>query len=474
MQPSRRSPAKGLFALLALLASVATIGALPVAASAAPIKLGVYVASQGQVGAPEDARVLDDWAAKVGRKPDIVMDYSNITDPLLTEREIANLQARGETPLVSWQLFKSGYGGPTIPLQDIAAGHYDSYLREAADTAKGLPFPEILIRFAHEMNGDWYGWSGSPTAYVEAWRRMVTIFREQSASNVKFIWSPNVDYGDYPMQPYFPGDAYVDYVALDGYNWGATGQGSGKWESLYSVFKSSYDQLTQLSTKPVMIAETSSSETGGSKGDWIREGFLETIPTHFPRIAAVIWFSRDQEDDWRVDSSVDSLNAYREVVASTLYGGTIAPPVVDEEVAIDDLEVTPRVPPPPPPSSPALDPAVPVVEPTNPDGTKPKRQKKQKRSRLAVRVRGKVVYRLSRRAAAVQLVVKGPGLRRARGERVLTIHNPKRRGRVRLARLAGGELLRNRRYRVVARAISGTGTLSEPRRARFRVKPRRG
>jgi hypothetical protein len=473
VQAPPQSKARGLFALLAILASVATLGALAAPAAAAPVKLGVYVASQGEVGAPEDARVLDDWAAKVGRKPDIVMDYSNITDPLLTKGEIVNLAARGETPLVTWQLYKSGWGGPTIPLPDIAAGKYDGYLRQAADAAKSMPFGEILIRFAHEMNGNWYGWSGSPSAYVEAWRRVVTIFREQGASNVKFIWSPNVDYGDYPMQPYFPGDAWVDYVALDGYNWGATGQGSGRWESLSSVFESSYDQLTRLSSKPVMIAETSSSETGGSKADWIREGFLKTIPQQFPRVAAVIWFSRDQEDDWRVDSSPASLAAYREVVASTLYGGSVPPPVEEEEVSIDDLEVTPQVPPAPPPA-PSVDPAIPVESaPTGPDGTKPPPLgKKRKRSRSAVRVRGKVVYRLSHRAAAVQLLVKGPGLRRGASEKVLTIYSPKRHGRVRLARLAGGKLLlRNRRYRVVARAVSGTGNLSKPRRARFRVKP---
>ena len=66
-----------------------------------------------------------------------------------------------QAAMVTWQLYKSGWSGPTISLSDIAAGDYDSDLRRAADLAKGLPF-EVMIRFGHEMNGDWYPWSGQP------------------------------------------------------------------------------------------------------------------------------------------------------------------------------------------------------------------------------------------------------------------------------------------------------------------------
>ncbi|HEY6549846.1 MAG TPA: glycosyl hydrolase [Solirubrobacterales bacterium] len=487
---------KSLLALVSLLASFALAGGIPATAAATPIKLGVYYSAQGQVGAPEDAKALDTYASMVGRKPDIVMDYSNPTDPLLTKTEVSNLQARGQTPLVTWQLYQSGWGGPTVSLQDIAAGKYDSHFRRAAAEAKAMPFGEILIRFAHEMNGTWYGWSGNPAAYVEAWRRAVSIFREENVTNVKWVWSPNVDYGNYPFASYFPGDSWVDYVALDGYNWGTTGQGTGKWESLYSAFKSSYDQLTQLSSKPVMIAEVSSSETGGGKAAWIREGFLETIPTAFPRVAAVIWFSRNQEDDWRVDSSASSLEAYREVVASTLYGGTVPPAPKEEEVEINNLEVTPQVTPAsasaptsapaepeptpaptePPPTAPAPTvsaPTAPATETTPAESapltSKPKRKKRNGR---AVHVRGKVTYRLSRPAAAVRLFVRGPGIRGARSEQALTIYNPKRNGRVRLSSITNGRLLKHRRYRVVAIAISTTGNASKPRRDRFKVEPK--
>lgn len=455
MNASARSTIKSLFA-----AAAVTIAVLagPASAFGAPIKLGVYTAAQGQLGAPEDAGWLDSYAEMVGRRPDIVMDYSNVTDPLLTQREISNLQARGETPMVTWQLFQSGYSGPTIPLDQLAAGDYDSYLHKAAALAKSLPF-EVMIRFGHEMNGDWYGWSGNPTAYVDAWRHIVSVFRQDGATNVKWVWSPTVDYGDYPFASYFPGDSWVDYVALDGYNWGTAGTGTDKWESLYEVFASSYAKITQLSSKPVIFAETSSSEAGGNKADWIREGFLKTIPQKFPRVAAVLWFDRDAEEDWRINTSSASLAAYREVVASTLYGGNVPPPAEAEpQPVVEGLEVTAVV---PSASSPVA------------SGSSRASLKKKRKGGRAVHVRGRVSYRVSSGVTSMKLMIKGPGLTGPAAKRTLTISHPQRRGTFRLSSLSGGRLLRDKRYRIVAVAVRG-GSVSEPRRTHFRVAPQYG
>ncbi|MGH2974994.1 MAG: glycoside hydrolase family 26 protein [Solirubrobacterales bacterium] len=393
------------------------------ATAASPIKLGAYIPN-----GPEDAGALDSYAAKVGRQPDIVMNYSNVTDPLLTATDISNLEDRGETPMVTWQLYKSGWSGPTISLSGIASGTYDGYLRRAASLAKSLPF-DVMIRFGHEMNGDWYRWGGQPAAYVAAWRHIVTVFRAAGADNVKWVWSPNVDQGSYPFAKYFPGDSWVDYVALDGYNWGTSGMGTNRWQTLSQVFSSSYRQITQLSTKPVMIAETSSSETGGDKADWIRDGFLKTIPQEFPRVRAVLWFDRAMEQDWTVDSSHASLDAYRQVVSSSLYGGSDPSPI----------------------TSPAPSPKVDALRVT------------AARGRPAVR-RAKVVYRLSRRAR-VRIALHGP----AAAAGAVTVADPSRGGQVRLSTLIRGHRARPGTYRVVARAISPDGAHSSARRVRFRV-----
>jgi hypothetical protein len=438
-----------LLACLAILGAFAAALVRPAQGFAdRPIKLGVYVASLGQTGAPEDAQVLDNYAAMVGRKPDLVMTYSNLTQPLLTPVEISNLRARAETPIITWQLFQQGWSGQVISLQDIAAGSYDSYIRQAADLARSLPF-KVMIRFAHEMNGPWEPWGPGQagnvgTAYVDAWRHVVSIFRQESAGNVKWVWSPNVDNGDYPFASYFPGDSWVDYVALDGYNWGTAGVGTNAWQSLSEVFSSSYKTLTRMSARPVMITETSSSEIGGNKAAWIRHGFLRTIPKQFPRIRAVIWFNRNQEEDWRIESSAASLHAYRCVADSPIYGGhgALPPsscPVSKQKSAIKSLRVTRRV----------------RVSP---------RGVVSGRGRGRASMRGSVRYRLSRRAG-VKITVRSRSGRKF----ALTRNSSPRKGAVRLSKVVGPHRLRRGRYSVIASAIDDRGQASKPRRARFRA-----
>jgi mannan endo-1,4-beta-mannosidase len=435
--------------VFAALVSAAALSLASARPAHAAVKLGVYVAAQGQAGAPEDAGVMDDYAAMVGRKPDIVMDYSNVTDPLLTQVEIANLQARGETPMVTWQLYRSGWGGPTISLREIAAGSYDSYLHAAADLARHLPFT-VMIRFAHEMNGDWYPWSGDPAAYVQAWRHVVSVFRQDGATNVKWVWAPNVDNGSYPFASYFPGDQWVDYVALDGYNDGTASFGVDRWESLYQVFASSYAQVTRLSAKPVIISEVASSEAGGDKAAWIREGFLSTIPQRFPRVAAVVWFDRDQEEDWRIDSSAASLQAYREVVASSLYGGPAQAPARPN--AVRDAAAA----------------RVLALSVTAAQGLRAARS--AKRSSGAARS-GRIAYRLSRRAGLRILV-------RALGRRgltfAITLRRAPRAGFLALLQATRGRPLPRGAYRATAVAIGRGGLQSRPFSTIFVIGPARG
>ncbi len=306
--------------LLALLAIPATAGAA--------IKLGAYYCP----AVPADsscfatsARTLDSYKSQYGRFPDIALNYRNLDGPLLDPYERSALKERGVVPMMT---VEPRVGGKPASLQDIANGKYDSYIHSEASAAISYG-KEILLRFAHEMNGTWYPWSGEPGAYVAAWRHYVNIFRADRATNVKFVWSPNVNSANrYPFSAYYPEDAghpgYVNYVGLDGYNWG----GVGEWKTLKQVFKASYGQLDSLSGgKPTIIAETASVEEKGKRPGWIRDGFLETIPLEFPKVVAAVWFDRnlaaDGDRDWALEGTTGSIGAWQDVVNSPLYGGNV-------------------------------------------------------------------------------------------------------------------------------------------------------
>jgi mannan endo-1,4-beta-mannosidase len=450
----------------------------PAQASAeVPRQLGVYLPGGGG-----SASTLDEYASMVGRKPDIFLVFRNMDGPLLYSSEINNLRSRGETPMVTLEPY---LGSGVASLPDIAAGKYDAYFRKEADAVRGLGMT-VMIRFAHEMNllsSDWgpnkAGNTGS--TYADAWRHIVTVFREEGASNVKWVWVPNVDYGGRPFNQFFPGDEWVDYVGLDGYNWGSSGGES--FASFSKIFASSYATITQLSTKPLIVTETAASEAGGNKAAWIEETFLRTIPQTMPRISAVIWFSENKERDWPVNSSQASLDAYRKVVASTLYGGTQAPVVKEVAPTVKELDVIPVVTPAPAPApAPAPESApVPVSAPapestTSPESaaapapaTRPSKGRLKggsHRRRRGVTLRGRITYQLSR-PGIVRIA-----LHRSSGRPlVFTAEQAPGHKRVALSELVGKRRLGRGRYSVSVVAYSGSGDRSRPRHHGFRLVP---
>jgi hypothetical protein len=456
-----------------LFAAVSPAGA----AAETPRQLGVYLPGGGG-----SASTLDEYASMVGRKPDIFLVFRNMDGPLLYSSEINNLRARGETPMVTLEPY---LGSGVASLSDIAAGKYDAYFRKEADAVRGLGMT-VMIRFAHEMNllsSDWgpnkAGNTGS--AYADAWRHIVTVFRDEGASNVKWVWAPNVDYGGRPFNQFFPGDEWVDYVGLDGYNWGNSGGES--FAGFSKIFASSYATITQLSAKPLIVTETAASEAGGNKAAWIEETFLKTIPQTMPRISAVIWFSENKERDWPVNSSQASLDAYRKVVASTLWGGTQAPVINEAAPTVKELDVIPIVAPAPAPvpepaaeTTPAAAPeSAPAPESTTaPESTPPpssrpgKRKPKgsaRKRHR-GVTLRGRVTYQLSRRGI-VRIALR----RRSGRPLVFTAEQAPGHKRVALSELVGKRRLGRGRYSVSVVAYSSSGDHSRPRHHGFRLVP---
>ncbi len=276
-------------------------------------------------GAPPDVSRLDAFSTLVGRRPRIVMwfqDWHEGGAPLNAYFGHA-VRARGGTPMVTWSPWGGKPRDPAYSLARINAGAFDPYIRAAAREAASYRKP-LFLRFAHEMNGTWYPWGrgingNTPDAYRAAWRHVVSIFRRQRAHNVCWIWAPNVSDFAAPFESSYPGDRWVDWVGLDGYNFG-TRKASG-WRSLGQVFGASYRQITRLTRKPLMLAEVGSAEQGGSKATWLLDGLLGTVPDRFPRARAVVWFDRNKEADWRLGSSLTSLSATRLILTSSVFGG---------------------------------------------------------------------------------------------------------------------------------------------------------
>ena len=224
------------------------------------------------------------------------------------------------TPVVTWEPWDpaDGVDQPTYALSRITAGRHDAYISSWARQVRSYGRP-LVIRFGHEMNGSWYPWSAqangnTPADYVAAFRHVRAVFVKAGATNVAWSWSPNVPYdGSVPLAQVYPGDAHVDRVALDGYNWSTLQPASG-WQSFWDVMDEGVAQVTALTDEPLFIGETASPEAGGDKAAWI-SGLFATLVAH-PEIRGFSWFHFDKETDWRIDSSAASLDAFRAGLAT--------------------------------------------------------------------------------------------------------------------------------------------------------------
>ena len=102
----------------------------------------------------------------------------------------------------------------------------------------------------------------------------------------------------------YPGDAYVDWTGLDGYNWGTNPVKPSGWKSFDQIYSSTYRYIieTVAPSKPMTIGEVASSEYGGSKAAWIKN-MLTALPTEYPKIRALLWFDKyDDGMDWPIES----------------------------------------------------------------------------------------------------------------------------------------------------------------------------
>jgi hypothetical protein len=193
-------------------------------------------------------------------------------------------------------------------LKEIQGGSYDSYIKSFVEAVKQYGGP-VTLRFGHEMNGDWYPWGNRPADYVAAYRHVHQQAMSVGASNITWMWCVNETYDPSSLDQFYPGNDVVDVVGIDGFNWGTT-QNYGGWKSFTDVFGGTYQYLSAHYNKPLVIAETGSTEYGGDKAKWVSEMF-SVLSTKFSKVRAVVWFDLLKETDWRINSSKSSLEAFR-------------------------------------------------------------------------------------------------------------------------------------------------------------------
>jgi hypothetical protein len=322
-------------ALLGCLTLLLVAGWLIIRDEARSIYWGAWIdgAPYGFGNAPWDMRSVAAFEREAGKGVSIVHFgqpwFTNGVAQPFYPAPLDAVRAHGSLPLVdwaSWDLAGSDpKNQPAFSLGRIIDGRYDSYITAWATGARDWGHP-FFLRFDHEMNGNWYPWAEGQNGntagqFAKAWRHVHDLFVAAGATNVTWVWSPVVEYpGWTPLAGLYPGDAYVDWVAMDGYNSGTNPIQPDRWRSFDELFGPTYTSLGKLApTKPIMIAETASTEIGGSKATWIKDA-LRILPVRFPKVDALVWFnSRAEGMDWPIGTSSGARSAFAAGIANSHY-----------------------------------------------------------------------------------------------------------------------------------------------------------
>lgn len=203
---------------------------------------------------------------------------------------VEQVKSVGAVPHIAWE--------PNNGLEKVKD---DKYMRDFAKAAGKANVP-IFLRYASEMNGDWTHYSGKSKLYKEKWKLVYSVMK-QEAPNVIMVWTV-FTFPDYNIQPFYPGDEYVDWVGVNLYN------------VIYHNFNKSSradheDPLKLLDyvynlysyKKPIQISEYGVTHYTSADGkyyvDYAKEKLERlygNLPSKYPRVKSIFYFDVNKID----------------------------------------------------------------------------------------------------------------------------------------------------------------------------------
>ena len=280
----------------------------PAASATTPVRARVpdraLWSGVAEAGEPGPWAPIAAFGQQTGFPPRLVLYYSGWRQPFAT--------AFGETAWRHGAILLDQMQPWGAPLAQVAAGDDDGYLRSYAAQVRAFGHP-VVIGFGHEMNGTWYPWSDQPpSVFVAAWRHVVTVFRQQGADNVTWMWTIHHTGRASVLRKWWPGSAYVTWVGIDGY-----------METPHNTFKTvlapAVRAVRKLTRRPIMLSEVAVGPLAGRMRAKVAGIFRGVRREH---LLGLVWFDIRQNQppyhqDWHLADNPGALTAYQAAMTIT-------------------------------------------------------------------------------------------------------------------------------------------------------------
>ena len=224
--------------------------------------------------------------------------------------------------VIAWRAIADATPGSTL----------HSQLVSWATRVKNFGAP-LHFTFHHEPEASSNLNHGAAADFIAAWRKVVTVFREQGVTNARFTWIMTANSFQVPDSDrrkawrWYPGDDYVGYLGADAYNWYNCRPGvNTPWKSLGQLIEGFRQFGLAHPGERLLIAEWASYEDPAipnRKAQWIDAVRALFKSPGYGQFDAVLYFnSQDQTAPacrWWVDTSQSSLSSFAAMATDPFY-----------------------------------------------------------------------------------------------------------------------------------------------------------
>ncbi|MGE3587945.1 MAG: glycosyl hydrolase [Ilumatobacteraceae bacterium] len=304
------------------------------AATAGPIAFGAYAKPRnGQ----SERQAVEAFEAQAGRKLEVVRVFET-WNQAFPDSYHTWLKSSGHSIILSVKATRTN--GTRVTWSSIANAQPGSQVYNEmvtwAQRVKNYGVP-IYVTLSHEPEAGSSTSNGTATDFIAAWRRWVDLFRAEGVTNAKYMWimtdySFFVSTSDRRWAPkWYPGDAWVDSMGTDAYNWYTCRPGTANsWKSLQQIIEPFRAFGAQHPDKDLWLTEFASVEDparSGRKATWFDDARELFKKPGWEQFEGIVYFNATYSQSgrtvcyWYTDTTTSSLSSYRAMALDPFYAG---------------------------------------------------------------------------------------------------------------------------------------------------------